>query len=296
MQAMIRNTMAVTAAMSLLTLVGCSDTSSNDEDANTNGDTDNAEAALGVEEVPALSEIEDLMWDSMEQAGSVTVSADLENVAGSDPEGFAMFEELFGSDQSNFLISGDLDGSASAMSIGDNDLVVSFGEDEAYMSADVIFSVLANQAPKMSAGQEDLFDQLSEEFSGKWLDYSDELQSGDGGDDFNIGGLFSEMREGWANEEESSGSPVEREEIADEGSHEVREGDDVWVYAGEAEGQDLVLTADHQAPRIVEVTDEDMTMTFSDWGETQAPERPDESDVMTEQAIEQRLAEVMLGG
>ncbi|MGO1523045.1 MAG: hypothetical protein ACTHV8_05070 [Nesterenkonia sp.] len=295
MKAEIRNTMAGTAAISLLALVGCSEASSNGEDADTNGDADNAEAAPSVEDVPALSEIEDLMWESMEEAGSVTVSADLEDVAGSDPAGFAMFEEVFGSDQSNFLIYGDLDGSASAMSIGENDLIVSFGEDEAYMSADVIFSVLVNQAPEMSAGQEDLFDQLSEEFSGNWLDYSEELQSG-GGDDFNVSGLYSSMRDSWANEEESAGSPVEREEIADEGSHEVRDGDDVWVYAGGAEGQDLVLTAEHQAPKIVEVTDDEMTMTFSDWGETQAPERPDESDVMTEQEIEQRLAEAMMGG
>src|SRR5690625_1906587 len=232
MMAEIRNTMAVTAAMSVLALVGCSGASSNGEDADGNGD--NAESAPGVEDVPALSEIEDLMWDSMEEAGSVTVRADLEDMAGTDPEAFAMFEELFGSGQTELLIYGDLDGSASAMSIGDNDLVASFGDDEAYMSADVIFNVMANQAPEMGAEQEDLFDQLSEEFSGNWLDYSEELQSGDGADDISVSGLFSQMRDGWASDEESSETPVEREKISDEGSHEVRDGDDVWVYSGEA--------------------------------------------------------------
>lgn len=289
MKATMRNTVAVTASMSLLALVGCGDTSNDAED------TDNAEAAPDVEDVPALSEIDELMWESMEQAGSVTIVADLSDMAEIDPESADMFGEIFGSEHTEFSIYGDLDGSATAVSIDGSDLIIALGGDEAYISADAIFGMLTSQIPGMSDEEEDVFAELSEEFSGKWLDYSEELQSDAGGDDFNIDQLFSELRSDWTSEDETSDTPVDREEISDEGSHEVRDDADVWVYEGEEEGQELVLAADHDAPKIVELSDDEMSMAFTDWGETEAPQAPDESDVMTEQELEESLMEAMMG-
>ena len=78
------------------------------------------------------------------------------------------------------------------------------------------------------------------------------------------------VRDSWADEEDSDSS--DRRWTAKRSlmrvPHEVRDDDDVWVYAGEERVRSLVLTADHQAPKIVEVTDDEMTITFSDWGET----------------------------
>lgn len=290
MKATMRNTVAVTASMSLLALVGCADSPNNGED------TGNAEAAPDVEDVPALSAIEELMWDSMEQAGSVTIIADLSDMAGFDADSADMFGEVFGSEQTELSIYGDLDGSATAVNIDGNDLIVALGGDEAYISAEAVFGMLTNQLPGMGAEEEEVFAQLSEEFSGKWLDYSDELQSDGQGDDFNIGELFSELRQDWTSQDEASDTPVDREEISDEGSHEVRDGSDVWVYEGEEEGQELVLAADHEAPKIVEMSDNEMSMSYTDWGETENPEAPDESDVMTEQELEERLMEAMMSG
>src|SRR5699024_5383402 len=130
MNATMRKAVAVTASVSLLALVGCGDTSTNEED------TDNAEAAPDVEDVPALSDVDELMWDSMEEAGSVTILADLSDMAGFDAESADMFGEVFGSEQSELSIYGDLDGSATAVSIDGNDLIVALGGEEAYISAD----------------------------------------------------------------------------------------------------------------------------------------------------------------
>lgn len=295
MKAYFRSTSAVIASLSLLALVGCSDSGSNGEGLGAGEDSPNEEAAPGVEDVPALTDIEDLMWDSMEEAGSVTMIADVQDIAEFNEQGAEAFQQMLGSEASEFKIYGDLDGSATAVSVDDNDVITAFGGEEAYVSADVMIGLLGTQDMGLSAGEQDLVEQMSEEFSGKWLDFGEEIQSTDD-DPFDVGTMFSDLRDGWADEEDSPDSPVEREEISDEGTHEVRDDADVWVYGGEEEGQELVLTADHEAPKIAGVTDDEMSMAFTDWGETQTPERPDESDLMTEQDIQQAIVESMMGG
>lgn len=301
MKAYFHSTSAVIASISLLALVGCSDAGSNGEDTGTGEEAANEEAAPGVEDVPALSDVEDLMWNSMEEAGSVTMIADMQDIAEFDEQGAEAFQQMLGSEGSEFKIYGELDGSASAVSVNDSDVIATFGGEEAYVSADVMFGLLGTQDMGLSAGEQEIVEQMSDEFSGKWLDFSEEIQSTED-DQFDVGSMFAELRDGWADEEDSSessdssDSPVEREEISDEGTHEVRDDADVWVYGGEDEGQELVLTADHEAPKIVEVSDGEMTMALTDWGETQTPEQPDESDLMTEQDIQQAIVESMMGG
>lgn len=298
MKAYFRNSSAVIAFLSLLALVGCSDADNPGEDLGAGEESPNEEAAPGVEDVPALSDIEDQMWDSMEEAGSVTMIADVQDLADFDEQDAEMFEQMLGSKGSDFKIDGEMDGSASAMSVDNSDVLATFGGEEAYVSADVMLGLLGTQDTDLSDGEQGIVEQMSDEFSGKWLDFSEEIQSTED-DQFDVGSMFAELRDGWADDEDSSDSsdsPVEREEISDVGTHEVRDDADFWVYEGEDEGQELVLIADHEAPKIAEVSDDEMTMVFTDWGETQAPERPDESDLMTEEDLQQAIVETMMGG
>ncbi|NWN89538.1 MAG: hypothetical protein HLX51_13560 [Micrococcaceae bacterium] len=102
--------------------------------------------------------------------------------------------------------------------------------------------------------------------------------------------LFDELRDSWANGDDAEGTPVDREQFADEGTHEVRDEADVWVYAGQEEGEELVLEANHESPRFAAVTAKDASMEFTNWGETELPEQPDESQLVTEQYLQQQMS------
>lgn len=275
----IRTTLTATASASLLALTGCA-------------------GLLGpnVEDAPALSEIDELMWQSMEESGSVTIVADMEDFAETEPESAAMFEQMFGDEGTEMKFYGELDGSATAMSIGDNDLMRVFGDDEAYLSADAIFNMFEGQNMGLTAQQEEELNKITEEFSGTWMDYSSELQASSEEDSFDVGSLFTQLQDSWEDGEASESSPIERDQISDEGTHEVRDDTDVWVYTGNEEGQELVLEANHEAPKILEISDGDVSMAFTAWGETEAPQRPEESQIATQEDMEQQMAESMTGG
>lgn len=276
----IRTTMTATASASLLALTGCA-------------------GLMGpnVEDAPALSEIEESMWQSMEEAGSVTLVADMEAFADAEPQSAAVFEQMFGDDGSEMRIYGELDGSATGLGFGDSDLMRVFGEDEAYLSADAVFSVIEGQSMGLTAEQEQAMSDIAGEFSDTWVDYSSELQSGSEDDGFDIGTLFTDLQESWEGDGDDSGdSPIARDEISDEGTHEVRNDKDVWVYTGNEEGQELVLEANHEAPKIVEISDGEVSMEFVEWGSTESPQRPEDSQIATQQDMEERMAELMTGG
>lgn len=275
----IRTTLTATASASLLALTGCA-------------------GLMGpnVEDAPALSEIDDLMWQSMEESGSVTVVADMEDFAETEPQSAAMFEQMFGDEGAEMKFYGELDGSATGMSIGDNDLMRMFGDDEAYLSADAIFNMLEGQNMGLTPQEEEELNKITEEFSGTWMDYSSELQASSGEDSFDVGSLFTELQDSWEDGEGSENTPIERDQISDEGTHEVRNDADVWVYTGSEEGQELVLEANHEAPKILEISDGDVSMAFTAWGETEAPQRPDDSKIATQEDMEQQMAESMTGG
>ncbi|NWN89536.1 MAG: hypothetical protein HLX51_13550 [Micrococcaceae bacterium] len=281
----IRNFMALSASLSLVALTGCSGIMGGEGE-----EGNNEEAAGNVEDVPALSEIDDQMWTSMEEAGNVTLTADLSAVAGEEPQAVEMFEQMGGGDLSDIRIYGALDGTASAMSLSEDDLMRSFGEEGTFLSTDAIFNIISGQSMGLSSEEQQMFDDLKEEFAGSWIDYSNEMQAGDGSENFNVGVLFDELRDSWENGDDAEGTAVERGQISDEGTHEVREENDVWIYTGQEEGQELVLQANHDAPMIASVSDEGATMHFSDWGETELPEQPDESQLMTEQDIQERMS------
>jgi len=268
-----RKLLTVTAAASLVTLTAC---------------------GQSIENPPALSEIEDAMWESMQQEESVTITADIEALSESVSDEGDMFTEMLGSDATEVKIYGDLDGSTTGMSIGGEDLMRVFEQQEAYFAGDVIFNLFGGQDLGLGGAEQEIFDSMSEEFANTWIDVSNEL--GAEADEFNIGSLLTSLEDGWKGDSESDDSPVSRDEISDEGSHEVRNEQDVWVYQGSEEGQELVLEANFDAPKIVAIADGENLMNFSDWSATEGPQRPDESEVIDEAEFEERMMQSILGG
>lgn len=268
-----RKLLTVTAAASLVTLTAC---------------------GQSIENPPALSEIEDAMWESMQQEESVTITADIEALSESVSDEGDMFTEMLGSDATEVKIYGDLDGSTTGMSIGGEDLMRVFEQQEAYFAGDVIFNLFGGQDLGLGGAEQEIFDSMSEEFANTWIDVSNEL--GAEADEFNIGSLLTSLEDGWKGDSESDDSPVRRDEISDQGSHEVRDEQDVWVYQGSEEGQELVLEANFDAPKIVAIADGENLMNFSDWSATEGPQRPDESEVIDEAEFEERMMQSILGG
>lgn len=263
-----RKLLTITAAGSLVALTAC--------------------GGSGVEDPPALSEIDDLMWDTVQDQDSVTISADMSQLMDTLDDSSNMFGDMFGADGDSVKIYGDLDGASMAIALGEDDLMRVFGQDAAYLSGDAIFSIFGGEG----LTEQEVFEGITEEFADTWIDFSSEL--GDE-DEFDIGSLLSELQDSWADGSGSDETPVTRDEISDEGIHEVRDEQDVWVYEGTEDGQELVLEANHGAPIIVAISDGDNTMTFSDWSETEAPERPEDSQIIDEDEFEQRMMEIMLG-
>lgn len=268
-----RKLLTVTAAASLVTLTAC---------------------GQSIENPPALSEIEDAMWESIQQEESVTITADIEALSESVSDEGDMFTEMLGSDATEVKIYGDLDGSTTGMSIGGEDLMRVFEQQEAYFAGDVIFNLFGGQDLGLGGAEQEIFDSMSEEFANTWIDVSSEL--GAEADEFNIGSLLTSLEDGWKGDSESDDSPVRRDEISDQGSHEVRDEQDVWVYQGSEEGQELVLEANFDAPKIVAIADGENLMNFSDWSATEGPQRPDESEVIDEAEFEERMMQSILGG
>lgn len=244
---------------------------------------------------PELSEIDDLMWESMQEAGSVTMTVDMAAFADDDPETAEMFAQMLGSEPSTMQLYGSLDESATAMSIDDHDIFRTFGENGAYISTDATFGAMEAEAGQVSPEDQQVLEVLVEEFAGMWVDFSTQAQGDESLNELDVNQLLSDFREAWE-EEDSSDAIFPRTDIPEEGTEEVRDDTDVWVYTGENEDQELVIEADDESPRMLSISDGEITLTFSDWGETEIPEQPDESELMTEEAYNQVLMDLLLGG
>src|SRR5699024_12487100 len=111
-----------------------------------------------------------------------------------------------------------------------NDCSIGVKGDDAYMSGNAIFGLLEQQSLGFSAQDEEMLNELSDEFSDSWLDYSDELENDAAvGDSFDIRTLLDELQDSWEDGDDGE-SPVEREKRSDEGSTDIRNEQDVWIY------------------------------------------------------------------
>ena len=267
-----RALMTPTAVAALLTLTACG-------------------GGQAADEPPALSKIQERMWDAMQDEGSVTITADLSMLAAEQDDATEIFGSMLG-DLSTVTIYGELDGSATAVGFGDDDFMRVFGQDEAYLAGDAMFSMIESfGGGAMDESEQEMFEAMAEEFAGTWINFSDQMD--DQGDDMNISELFGNLRDDWG--EDGGDAPLDLNQLSDEAVFEQRDGVDVWVYAGQEEGQELVLEANHDAPKILEMASDGARMTFSEWGNTTAPEPPAENDVIDEEEMQQRMMQHMLG-
>lgn len=247
-----------------------------------------------VAEPPALSDIDELLWETTLQQESVTITANSEDFTGMAEDDVAIFGDFVDGDDLTLNIYGDLGGSATALGLDDNDLIRVFDQQDAYVSADALFSILGTEGLEMGGAEEEMFASMAEEFEGDWVDFSSELEADD--EEFNIGVLLQQLEENWHGTDNDAETPIARDEISDEGTHEVRNDQDVWIYTGSEEGQELVLEADPDAPRILAIIDGQQSIRFSDWNETEAPQRPDQAQVISQEELEMRMMEAILGG
>lgn len=255
------------AAASILALSACG-----------SADGESSDPEEDIQDVPALSEIEETMWDTMEASESVTITASPEDLgaAGLDNMGLGSGDVTF---------YGNIDGSASGFTFGDSDAVVAFDE-QAYMSADYVFGIFGGAMAEQVGEQErQLIEAIADELQGYWVDQSGEYDPEV--DPFGVDLIISESRDQWFDSEDDDPSSSE---YGDEGTLEEHDGVDVWVYSeGDSE---LIVEADHDAPRILEATEDGGTITFSDWDSTEEPERPDEDLVIDEGEFDELLSDV----
>src|SRR5699024_11548446 len=98
------------------------------------------------------------------------------------------------------------------------------------VSAEAVLSVIEGHGMGLTAEQEQAMSDIGDEFADTWVAYSSELQAGGEEDGFDIGTLFTDLQESWEGGGDSGESPIDRDEVSDEGTHEERNDHDVSVY------------------------------------------------------------------
>src|SRR5699024_11313350 len=115
-----------------------------------------------------------------------------------EPESADAMRQMIGDELSDLRIYGALDGSGTAISLDDNDLMIGFGGDEAYLSGNAIFGLIEQQSFGFSAQEEEMLNEVSDEFSDSWLDYSAELEKDAAvGDSYDSSNLIAELQDSW---------------------------------------------------------------------------------------------------
>lgn len=267
-----RKLLTVPAAASLVVLTACSQ---------------------GIENPPALSEIESALWQNMRQEETVTIKTTVERLAASISDDHETLEEILDEHGAGFTIYGDLQGSAVAIGFGDADVMRVFDQEEAYFSVETLLTLMGSEAFGADTAQQNL-DSMAEEYANTWVDFSSEIEART--HDFKIGPLLSQIRESWAGNASTAEAPLLCDAISDKGSHEVRDEQDVWVYQGAAEDQELVVEADLESPKIVAMINGEQKISFSGWGETESPQRPEESQIIDRGEFESRVMQGLQDG
>lgn len=268
-----RQLLTVSAAASLVVLTACSQ---------------------GAEDPPALSDIDSALWQNMRQEESVTIRTTLARIADSLSDEHELMEEILGEDGAEFTVYGDLQGSAVAIGFGDADVMRVFEQEEVYLSAETLLTLMDSEASGGGMAQQRNFDAMVEEYAHTWVEFSSEIEART--HDFKIGPLLSQIRESWAGNASTAEAPLLCDDISDKGSHEVRDEQDVWVYQGAAEDQELVVEADLESPKIVAMINGEQKISFSGWGETESPQRPEESQIIDRGEFESRVMQGLQDG
>ena len=243
-------------------------------------------------DAPAFEDIEPTMWETMSNADAMAMTGVLPEVMASDAE---IIEDMLGGNISDLEIYGSLNESATAIRLGDDDPIMSFFGDEVYVSMDMVWETMGEFfMDNASAEQRDMFDQLSIEFEGKYLDVSDDYNATT--DSVDVADLLDEMQSAAEEGRADDVTGFNFDEIHPEGEYAQldSETDDTgWYYATqEMEEGDImngvvdkfvVMPTDRENPRLDRIRDGDTQMEFFYDEEVEIPERPTEDQLVTEE-------------
>lgn len=242
-------------------------------------------------DVPAFDEIEPDMWEAMQSSEAMAMTAVLPEEMASDT---AIIEDMLGGNLSDLQIYGALDGSGTAIRLGeDQDPIMSFFGDEVYVSMDMMLQAMSS-SPMADSAEADLAEQLASEFEGKYLDISDDYAAT--GDTVDVADLLEEMRTAAESGEVDEVTGFNFSELQQEGTYmqlDMETDDTGWFYSidgeddtsimnGEAEEYLGVIT-DRDAPRLERINSGDNRMEFTWDDEVEVPQRPSDDQLVTEQ-------------
>ncbi|WP_120006410.1 hypothetical protein [Nesterenkonia muleiensis] len=275
------------------------------EGAEDQGDTP-GEIADDPDEVPALADIEDSLWENSRSQDSVTVLSDVPaavlGVQESDGEDALGDLEDEGDDAEaepdedaaeeapeniDVIIGGDMLGDGSVWRVeGLMDYLLYDTGETIYQTVGSFVEEYREFQPDEAAGPS--ADELEAELAsaGSWVDVTSTLV-----DQVETPERYIEHIE----TEVLAAAGIELfSEIGFSGEAESRDGEDVWVYLHEEDGEsiELVVLADREEPLIRELSmefeDAQLSITFADWNESEglAEEEPDEEDVISEEELD----------
>ncbi|MDR7348029.1 hypothetical protein J2S62_002286 [Enteractinococcus fodinae] len=237
---------------------------------------------------PAFSEIENDIWGSMAAAGSVTIERDMALFAISDPTASLRFDDIYGESDAPFENRGMLDGSGSSLHRDGHELARVFPDDVMYLTGGAVLSMFEGGEIGLDSFAELDRTSVPDDLMDVWVEPSPEIQDFYSEGAFNVGDEFYGLHRMWYGED-SPDHAITRDHLTDQGTAEIRNDKEVWVYPGEYMDQELVIESNHETPRLVSLSYPLLEMHFKDWGETEAPERPDEADVISLDEFEERV-------
>lgn len=230
---------------------------------------DEGDEDAGADEAPELSEIEAELWETMENAESVVLEAEMPF----SPDDFEGEVDVGEAETLHQFYSGQVDGSALTFleRAGDAEQEYITFDDATFLRGEDELRAISEQFP----GDVDE-EELAEELEGRWVDYTEIFPEG-----FAVSDWLAEFREGL----DSAGGFGELDAAT-----ETRDGEDVWVYTDD-EREIVVRPGDEPVLVSVEadVEGEVTDVRFSEWNEADEPERPAEEDILTVQDLEELL-------
>lgn len=246
------------------------------------------EAGRADDNPPALSEIQDAMWQTMDEEGSVTIDSHLVFLTAGDSIALKRFEQVYGLDDADMQIRGELDGSASAITYDTYDLIRVFGREETYLTGGAVLGLFDAAELEMEVMGELDLSAVPVQLRDTWVDFSGIMVN----DGYNIGAMLGAMRQDWYGPEDSPESVFTRQKVSDEGARQILNGTEMWVYPGGREGQELLVEGSRDAPKIRAMSNPPIGITFNDWGETEPPQRPDEAQIVSLEEFEEQVLAV----
>ncbi|GAA4118429.1 hypothetical protein GCM10022249_23230 [Enteractinococcus coprophilus] len=246
-------------------------------------------------DVPAYDDIEGQMWESMAASEAMGMTGVLPDEMASDRE---IIVDMLGADLSELQIYGPLDGSATAIRLGDDeDPIMTFFGDEVYVSWDMMWEVLTSSM-MTGASEADIEEvrQNTADFEGKYIDVSENYASM--AESVNMADLLEQMRSAAEADQTDEVTGFNFGELQQEGDYmrlDMETDDTGWFYStdGQKEGDIMNgeavhfigLVTDREAPRMVEMRNGDDRMDFTWDDEVDIPEKPSEDQLITEEDL-----------